>query len=215
MNDLDLIAEICQERDWRFKELEFYKKTPFLYVNSLFLKQKEKYYKMCIPMIYAHWEGFIITAFRLLSDFITSQSIQYSSAPEYLILLANKKRFEYLKGNCNLEQQRKFLQEFLYFQSIGIEIPAESCISANSNLNFRQFKLILSNFNLKTTKKHDNNRRGIEKLVTFRNKIAHGENSVLIELEDVNDLIKCVVEMIDETIIMIEKYVSGKKYLET
>lgn len=214
LNNLDLISEICQEREWRLKELEFYKKIPYLYVNPLFGKHKEKYYKMCIPMIYAHWEGFIICAFRLLSDFITRQSIQYSYAPEFLILLANKKRFQYLKGNCDLEKQRRFLKEFLLSQKSGIEIPSDSCISANSNLNFKQLELILNSFNLKETRKYKNNKQGIEKLVTFRNKIAHGENSVVVEYNDIDQMVKCVTELIDETIIIIKKYVLEKGYLQ-
>lgn len=213
MNDTVLLSEICQERDWRLKELEFYHKTPYLYVNSLFKGHIEKYWKMCIPMLYAHWEGFVIITFRLLSDYITSQAIQFSSAPESLILLANKKRFEYLKGNCSLEQQRKFLNEFLYFQNKGFEIPSESCVSANSNLNFKQFKIILNSFNIEMTKVYNDNEANVEKLVTFRNKIAHGENSILVKGEDVNALLECVISMIDETIIIIERYILNKKYL--
>lgn len=210
----NLILEICQEREWRLNELEFYKKVPNFYVNSLFMNQKEKYFKMCIPMIYAHWEGFIVSLFRLLSNYISNQAIAYSYAPDFLILLANKKKFDYLKGNCSVEQQRRFLKEFLQALNDIIDIPAESSISANSNLNFKQFELMLGNFNLFVTEKHLKHKHGIEKLVTFRNKIAHGENSIVVKYNDIEVLIKCVNEMMDETIVLIQNYVSDEKYLK-
>jgi hypothetical protein len=104
------------------------------------------------------------------------------------------------------------LQEFLQNQSVGIRIPAESCVSANSNLNFEQFERILKSFNMQVTVTFNNNRRNIEKLVTFRNKIAHGENSIIVKQEDVDVLVHCVNEMIDESIIVIKNYVLIKEY---
>ncbi|MPN55319.1 hypothetical protein SDC9_203001 [bioreactor metagenome] len=130
-----------------------------------------------------------------------------------MIILANKKRFEYLKGNCTLKHQKRFLQEFLNEQRIGIRIPSNTCISANSNLNYKQFELILRNFNLASTHVINKNKGCINKLVNFRNKIAHGENSIIAKRKDIEDLYSCIIEVIDETIIVIERYIQNKEFL--
>ena len=57
-----------------------------------------------------------------------------------------------------------------------------------------------------------NEKSTIEKLVTFRNKIAHGENSITVYEEDVIKFIKTIIEIFDELIICSYKYLNEENY---
>lgn len=65
------IDEVVADRDWRMRELEFIKKLDkkVLY-NQLGEGELKVYYRMCIPTVYAHWEGFISTSFKNLIEIV-------------------------------------------------------------------------------------------------------------------------------------------------
>lgn len=209
---MKIIEEIEIDRDWRFNELEFYKKVPKFYTNKLFQTKVKSYWQMCVPAIYAHWEGFVVSALKLVVDYLNSQSLSYTSVIQEIIIFSNKDRFKYLSGNCNRTQRMRFLNEFFNEQSKGISIDS-SLITASSNLNFKQFSNMLEELGIVLTPNHLEQKSKLEKLVTYRNKIAHGENNILVSEADINEMVYCIMILIDETIVCIEKYLLNKDYL--
>lgn len=207
-----LIDELIQDRDWRFSELEFCKKTPKIYTNTMFINHLDKHWRMCIPIIYAHFEGFVISSYQRLIEYLNKLKLNYSQVQPFIILLSNKHRFGYLQGKCSKEQQKRFLAEYINEEKNGIKMSS-AIVSAKSNLNYKQFVAILDDFGIITTPQHNCHKATIDKLVAYRNKIAHGENSVVVYESDVNEMIKCVMEMIDITINDINSYVTNEPYL--
>lgn len=90
MNIAELQELLVAERDWRTCKLEFCKKIPFLYAKSAFQRHLNSYWRICVPIVYAHREGFVV-AVKQTIDYINSLNLAYSSAPRYLIRLENKK----------------------------------------------------------------------------------------------------------------------------
>lgn len=213
MTKIDFVEQIYAEREWRCQELEFCRKVPVLYTNKLFEIQKTKYWRMCIPIIYAHWEGFTISLFKTLVDYLNQENIAFSNAKECLIILANRGKFGYLQGNNSFEQQSRFIQEFMPMLYDVIQIPRES-VSADSNLNYKQLQKIVKYFDFPISSKILNQKPQIERLVTFRNKIAHGENSIIIAESDVNEAIDNTIRRIDELLVCAEKYLHEQAYLK-
>lgn len=207
-----LIEELNADRSWRCSELEFYKKVPKFYTNRFFHPYLNNYYRMCIPLIYAHWEGFVVSSFRELVIYLNKQNLFYSQVQFHLRLLSNKERFGYLQGNCTKNKQKRFLREYMDEEIRGIAL-SPSAISAKSNLDFKQYSEILDNFEIPITKNHNKHMLLIGKLVNYRQKIAHGENSIIVYESDVNSMVACIMEMIDITICDIDTYVTNEKYL--
>ena len=207
-----LIEELAADRDWRFSELEFVKKVPKFYTNDLFEASIDKYWRICVPIIYAHWEGFVVFSYRQLVSYINNKNLKYSQVKQYIVLLSNKRRFGYLQGNQSEAQRKRFLDEYSQEEREGINMPLD-VVSAKSNLNFKTYKSILEEFDISITQTHVSNEMSIEKLVTYRNKIAHGENSVFVIENDINKLIDCVMEMIDLTIADINSYVNSRHFM--
>lgn len=177
MTEHELQCLLVAEREWRITELEFCKKIPFLYTYPSFRSHYPLFWKFCIPMIYSHWEGFCVASMKLLVDYLNEISLSYQDAANHVLLLDNRKRFSYLQGNCSTDQQSRFLNEFLASQKTGVHID-RSVVSANSNLNFKQLSKMLSYFEISVSPVLGQQKPTIEKLVWYRNSIAHGENSI-------------------------------------
>lgn len=197
---------LLAERDWRLQELSLCKKIPFMYTEPAFRPHLSTYWRFCVPIIYAHWEGFVVAALKLIIDYINDVQISYSKAPLYLVRLDNKSRFGYLQGNCTMEQQDRFLNEFLSAQSIGIKIKS-TAISANSNLNYAQLRKMLSHFELVPSTIIDSRKDIIEKLVWYRNSIAHGENCISVTQSDIETFIQVENLCFDEIIHILLQYI--------
>lgn len=211
MTEQNLCDLLVAERDWRIQELELCKKIPFLYTYPSFRSQIPVFWKFCVPMIYSHWEGFCVAAMKMLVDYLNTKNISYKDAANHVLLLDNRKRFRYLQGNCTRDQQTKFLSEFLEAQSQGIAID-RSIITANSNLNYKQLSTMLSSFEILVSDELEQQKSTIEKLVWFRNSIAHGENSITVTQADIENFINGITKCIDELISLFLEYILKFNY---
>ena len=211
MTEQNLSELLVAERDWRIHELELCKKIPFLYTYPSFRTKFPIFWKFCVPIIYSHWEGFCVAAMKMLVDYLNEKDISYKDAANHILLLDNRKRFGYLQGNCTREQQTKFLSEFLEAQSQGISID-RSIISANSNLNYKQLSIMLSSFEISVSNKLEQQKPTIEKLVWFRNSIAHGDNSITVTQIDIENFINSITKCIDELIALFLEYILKSNY---
>lgn len=50
-----LTEEIIASKEWRIRELETLKKIGIIALNTHPIREKQQYYRMCIPYIYAHY----------------------------------------------------------------------------------------------------------------------------------------------------------------
>ena len=213
MNRLERFQyEIYQQKEWHARELSIYKNIPHRYVNNLFHNIKETYWKMCVPMIYSHWEGYIVYLIRQLCEFINEQQIGYYDIKERIAVFALEPQMKYLSGNAGLDNRKRFYTEFIRLYNNPVHIDCSLSVSAKSNLNYKQLSDMLSCLDFIIPEKIKNEKNTIEKLVTFRNKIAHGENSITVYEEDVIKFIKTIIEIFDELIICSYKYLNEENY---
>lgn len=105
-----LTEEILASREWRIRELEALKKIGIIALNEYPLKVKQQYYRMCIPYIYAHWEGFVVESFKLLITYLNNEHLDKKmvinelytfSLQNVLKPLAGKQSFESKYENRN------------------------------------------------------------------------------------------------------------------
>ncbi len=195
-----LTNEIIASREWRMRELEDLKKVGILALNTYPQKVKDQYYRMCIPYIYAHWEGFIVESFKQLISFLND--LYAFSLQDILKPLAGKQSFE---QTCQFAQ--KFTEN--YDRALYID-PA--LLTAKSNLNYKQLVVILGKFGMENclTKYQGE----INQLVNQRNRIAHGENGITVEYAIISDKISMLQEIFDLMILKFEEYLSERMYLK-
>ena len=206
-----LTNEIIASREWRMRELEDLKKVGILALNTYPQKVKNQYYRMCIPYIYAHWEGFIVESFKQLISFLNDLHLDKKLVRNELYAFSLQDILKPLAGKQSFEQTCQFAQKFIenYDRALYID-PA--LLTAKSNLNYKQLVVILGKFGMENclTKYQGE----INQLVNQRNRIAHGENGITVEYVNISDKISMLQEIFDLMILKFEEYLSERMYLK-
>lgn len=104
-----IIEEIYASREWRIHELENLKLIAleqFVQKDEILAKQ---YYRMCIPYIYAHWEGYIVETFKLLIEYLNSLSLQKHQVKPELQTFAVLKNLRPLAGKQSFNNVKSLL----------------------------------------------------------------------------------------------------------
>ena len=206
-----LTEEIIASKEWRMRELENLKKIGIIALNTYPEKVKEQYLRMCIPYIYAHWEGFVVEVFKLLITYLNNEHLEKKKVRNELYTFSLQNVLRPLAGKQNFEQSCQFIEKFVgdFEQTLYIE-PA--LLTAKSNLNYKQMLTILNKFGMSNCV--EKYKSEINQLVNQRNRIAHGENGIIIAYEYVSRQISILQELFDLLILEFEDYLSNKMYLK-
>ncbi|EAH9042125.1 hypothetical protein Q5U91_000978 [Campylobacter jejuni] len=164
-----------QEFEWRCNEIILLKNM----VNSC---EKEEYIKlilkMSIPIIYAHLEGFIVSACKIILEYLNTLKLSSNDYSEKFIMMAFDKDIKSLSGSQDLEKKIKHfcrIQEKLLCQ-----LKFETKVNVKSNLTFEVLENLCLKFDISSVNFKDY-KDILNQLVNIRNAIAHGENSYSFE----------------------------------
>lgn len=206
-----LTKEIIASREWRVRELENMRKIGVLALSTYSQGVKEQYYRMCIPYIYAHWEGFVVESFKSLISYLNKVHLEKKQVRNELYTFSLQDVLKPLAGKQNFEQSCQFVKKFTndYEKELYID-PA--LLTAKSNLNYKQLVTIMNKFgmnNCLTTYEGE-----INQLVNQRNRIAHGENGITVQYSNISKKIDMLEEIFDLIILGFEEYLSERVYLK-
>ncbi|WP_185234717.1 MAE_28990/MAE_18760 family HEPN-like nuclease [Teredinibacter franksiae] len=200
----EVIIEIQEDNNWRDGELAKFKINPHKVDQQL-------WDRMCIPMIYAHWEGFFVSSLRVLMGHLNKLQLKPSDVDVKLIVIGLGKTYNSLSGKQSFDQKVDFTDKFIViFENV---IKFKKDIDTKSNLNSKVLKELCNMFGFNFEKFKDVI-SDIDRIVTFRNKIAHGENSILPETESIEKYISSVAEATDIFMQEIDQFLSNESYLQ-
>lgn len=212
-SDFEVLSyEFEAEREWRTKELKNIKLL-FLFISERIKKENycDVYLKMNIPMIYAHWEGFVVAAYKITFEYLNRKSLNPKQISSKLLTYANKDSYDSLKGKHSFSQKCDFTNKFL--KNLEKEIKITGKVDTKSNLKFKVLVELLEIFDI-DFKVFEPYKDRINKLVDVRNAIAHGENSIKITYGDVEEYVSIITDMMDKLIIELLKYINQEKYMK-
>jgi hypothetical protein len=204
-----IISELEYERDWREKEFKKIKRIYLTLNNQINTLQTYKY--MCMPIIYAHWEGFCVISFKIIVAYINDLEIEYHKLKNNIFTFSHSKTYDYLKGKQSFDQRCKFSNDFIK-TLINKKITIPNFFNTKSNFNYSvltemcNLLALENNFSLYE--------RDLNRLVAIRNNIAHGENGIEINEEELFNFIKVIMEVFDLLIITYRDYLLNEKYLK-
>ncbi|MER5129418.1 MAE_28990/MAE_18760 family HEPN-like nuclease [Serratia marcescens] len=159
------------EMAWRIKEIAHLTAS---IDRSLSLAQRT-IIRASIPLLYAHWEGFVKNTASKYIEYISNLRLNYSELEECLIVLGmRKKLFEIASTNKHdiISESLKFI---LSGQKERAILNFESAIQTESNLKSHVFDNIAKSIGVSVH--HFNTKYNFidESLLKRRNCIAHGE----------------------------------------
>jgi hypothetical protein len=194
-------------------ELASFKTIPFRY--SLSPENTELIIKYTVPAIYALWEGFVKNAFEFYIKEINNNNISVNDVHLNILVhfVSSHDKLRLENARLDFTKQKEFIE--CYHNKINQPI----CININrsltkSNLNFDVTNDILIRFNLKTLPANEFNDR-LNKLLHFRNKIAHGDKSISVTMNDIESFSKLVNDLMSEILLCIEDGHKNKTFLKT
>jgi len=165
--------DLYNELSWRKHELSILKNS----IPEIISKKQQAFLRMSIPILYAHWEGYVSNSSIYYLKYIKSKRLKHSELKEQFITLSLRSKLNLIEAK-NIEKQTEIVNYLLNNLNERSNIPTKNIINTKSNLNYKVFKEILFIIGLDSGlfKKYES---VINDLITLRNYIAHGEDKTV------------------------------------
>lgn len=177
---------------WRLKEIADLK----LFVKNAPPSCKRAGVRMMIPMIYAHWEGFVKFAAESYLNFVQCQRLTYKDLTSCFSVLGLKRKLSELKDSkktkANIEAFDFILEQANKRANVGLS----AAINTKANLNSEVFENIYISIGLDPRPFELRYHQIDYSLLRIRNGIAHGqylditESSCVSLADDILELLK-------------------------
>jgi hypothetical protein len=198
-----IIQEILIDNEWRDRDFARFK---------IFSDETDEalWNRMCVPMIYAHWEGFVVNALKTLLTYLNRLNLAPNNIKTHLIVVCLADSYKRLSGKQSFEQRIDFTTKFQ--SRLTQNVKFQKNINTKSNLKSSVLEEICNmyGFNFEKFKKVTNE---IDRLVSVRNSIAHGENSIIPSDENIKNYIETVRTAMDLFLEEIDIFIENENYL--
>ena len=196
--------------DWRLGELAVMKTIPHRYnMTENHVTMLQMY---LIPAIYALWEGFVksvITAYikeinmsRVTMDSLIMDLLLYAIEIDDKLKLSEARQHE--------DKKKQFVRHFRNTLSAPVNIKQK--VLTESNVNLKIINHLLKSFGLETIPEEYKGK--LDKLLKFRNTIAHGEMAIVVKDEHIAEFTQLINDLMAEVVIRVEDGLIKKTYLE-
>ncbi|AYQ57645.1 hypothetical protein MS2017_1987 [Bathymodiolus thermophilus thioautotrophic gill symbiont] len=166
--------EIQEDIDWRLEELGNIKDI----LTALDEKQRTIFLKNMIPAIYAHWEGFVANSIKVVFNYLNNLNLTDKDYCSTYLTVAYEDTLSSLDGSSGFDRRKRHLVNLYGKFNKNIKLPEK--LNLKSNLNFKTLEEVCQKTKLEI-ENFDQYKRTLNKLLSIRNSIAHGENSYVFE----------------------------------
>lgn len=165
---------------------------------------------MALPVLYAHWEGFVKEAVSEYIEFVEKQDLQPAQAHPTIFSFAMRKRLKVLVQSGSLERMTDFASWVV--SSAGGPVRFEDkTVSTGGNLSYGNLKDLCDNLKIDVAKL-ESDKRKIDALVNRRNNIAHTGRPPKIDRSDVAEDAVLVIRLIETFEAILRECVDAEQY---
>lgn len=195
-----------------------------LQIKTLYLrygfneKDEQLFLNYSIPTIYAIWEGFIQTVFQTYIQELNKLNLSINTICKPILVYHIESKFKQFK-----EYPEKFTGKVAFFEKLDQFYHAEfiditQAVNTESNVGFNVLNKILETFNLEKISEYPESHYSLRQeldnfLLKIRNAVAHGQNSIVVNREDLDRAIKLVSTLMDLVLDNVIKGFESKSYL--
>lgn len=202
--------ELAADIDWRNAELA--ELRVILHKAHLTPVQRETYTRYIIPSLYAIWEGFVKKSIGLYAKEINGSATPLISLHENLLThaITVDDKLALDRARTNFKTQKEFS---LYISDfLNKKFPVDGKIPTKSNINYEVLSDILERFNLGDIDKKTGKK--LDKLLHFRNTIAHGDNSIPVKEDHIDEFTILIQDLMVAIFDKVDNAVLNRKYLK-
>jgi hypothetical protein len=182
-------------------------------------KDEQVFLNYSIPIIYAIWEGFVQSVFRIYIEKINNLNLTVDTICKPILTHHLENKFKQFR-----EYPKDTNKKVLFFDGLdqfytNRIIDINAVVNTESNVGFNVINRLLKTFNLTELPEYPEPKyslsQELKKLLKIRNSVAHGQDSIIVNREDLENSIKLVEILMD---LVFESIVNGfesKSYLHT
>lgn len=170
-----------------------------------------------IPLIYAHWEGFVKNSLSYYLEYVSKQKVPFNELTKNFLGLTLKKEIDLFnksgqtRNSIHTATVNKVL---LLYSDVPSSIPYKNQIDTKSNLNSELFKDLMSLVGVDYSIFETSFNMIDEQLLNMRNYIAHGQVLKSISLDEeiyleINNKVLLMLENLKE---LLFEYALEEKY---
>lgn len=171
----DFIDEVQRDWAWRKHELCLIKEAIRCANEKINDTKKNKEIRAGIPLLYAHWEGFVKHVAVEFLRYVVERKFKKSELTENYTALMFRNRMLQCSDSRKIGPHVLLITDLLKNPDEIVSFDPERQISTASNLNYDRFKEILEILNLGDEEYRSREKQIDEVLLKNRNSIAHGE----------------------------------------
>lgn len=207
--DENITQELDHEVNWRTDEISALK--TILYLPHLSPLQKHVAQKMAIPSFYSLWEGFVIKSLSIYVREINNLNLSHDQICTNILVHSIDLHCNLRDARFEFEKQITFVTNISTHLNGNVQIPVK--FPTESNINYRVTNNLLNRFNL-TLLPQIPYSKSLDKLLLFRNKIAHGEDSIPINQIIIDEMSNTVISAMHEVANVVLEGYKNKTYLK-
>lgn len=227
MNIAALYAEMEADQQWRQDEVRFFQNQLASIADE---DEKNQFRKALVLVLYAHFEGFCKFALTLYVDSVNASGISCGDANHAIAAASLADIFMALRSpdsKCNefrnslpddtklhrFARDREFIERITDFANRPVSIP-DKVVDTESNLNpiVLRKNLFRLGFPYDLFNEHEGK---INKLLGYRNSIAHGERQRGIAALEYNGLRQSTFTIMSEVKTMVMKALQERAFLRS
>lgn len=204
-----LLERLDSEFSWRFQEITLLRKT----IRQASGKSQDALLRAAVPLLYAHWEGFIKAAAIQYSDFICKLGVTYSDVKDSFAGLKALGYVKQLHGiNRRIFTASEILSALFGIAADKVNMQLRVHVADIGNLNYDIFEQISKFLSLDSAGYAAKKQLIDESLLKQRNEIAHGEY-LLIDADRFEDLSNEIISLMRMFKTDIQNAAVSKSYL--
>ncbi len=186
-----LIDSLDKEWSWRKKEIS----NLWTVLQGGRRVSKESLIRSFVPILYAHFEGFVKNSVVIFSNFLFYQDIMLEEAAYNIVAIEMKARIQLGTDAKSPGYMINLVKDLDNLEGKCTAIKNFSAYTA-SNLNYERFQDISISLGIDISKYNSSESLINERLLGLRNTIAHGQY-VNVDLEQIEELKERLIDIIE------------------
>lgn len=173
--------------------------------------RRETLLRGAVPLLYAHWEGFIKAAGGAYLEFVAARRLRYDELATNFVTLGIRPRLLEAARRDDASLQNALVVFLLKERTQRSGIHYKDGVDTKANLSFDVFRNIMSTLGLDVGPFLTKEKLINEKLLGRRNSIAHGRY-LPVSLSDYHELHDQVGEMLETFRNLVDNAATQSKY---
>ncbi len=203
------IQNIDEDIKWRIGEIAMIKAI----ISTLSFSDEKKKISMkySIPSLYAVWEGFVINTFSEYIKYINQLEIKYLDLNTNIVIYDSFTTLNLTEPpKTTFDAKKRFIKKIHHYFNHQIKLSLN--IKTNSNVNYATLTSLCHCYGLQTI--NNDYEAPLNKFVGIRNKVAHGDNSIVVNIEMIEEFANLINDLMEELRDYIQDAIENKRYLE-